>query len=145
MTTQKSSSSSSSTRLALNKTLCDAKNPKTDMIPNKITSSAEKLSAPVPSAVPALASVPSNNPNDKDDTMYKNLFPLRQLSKPNVEYPLWDENWDGKISKSVGNTVEDVQKKRFIRKNGVTRHIILVRHGQYDENHKVNKKQTYIY
>jgi hypothetical protein len=116
------------------------------MIPNNITSSTEKLSARVPSAVPsvpALASVPPNNPNDQlHNTVYKNLFALRQLSKPNVEYPLWDENWDGKISKSVGNTVEDVQKKRFIRKNGVTRHIILLRHGQYDENHKVNKRNT---
>lgn len=59
------------------------------------------------------------------------MFPLRQLSKTIVEYPLWDENWDGR------DTKVDKETYRFIRKNGVTRHIILIRHGQYDETHKV--------
>jgi len=29
------------------------------------------------------------------------------------------------------------QRDRYIRKNGVTRHIMMIRHGQYDETHKV--------
>lgn len=40
-----------------------------------------------------------------------------------LEYPAWDDNWDGHESSS--NPLE----------NGITRHIILIRHGQYDETH----------
>ena len=47
---------------------------------------------------------------------------------PAVEYPLWDENWDG------GQTQQQAagggEEQRRIRKEGVTRHIILIRHGQ---------------
>lgn len=32
----------------------------------------------------------------------------------------------------------DAQRERYIRKKGVTRHIILIRHGQYDETYKVS-------
>jgi hypothetical protein len=38
------------------------------------------------------------------------------------------------------------QRDRYIRKNGVTRHIIMIRHGQYDETHKVrNMRLSYMY
>ena len=33
------------------------------------------------------------------------------------------------------------QRERYIRKNGVTRHIILIRHGQYDETHKEDSRR----
>ena len=74
---------------------------------------------------------------DEEDLMYQNLFPLRQLCKPNVDYPLWDDDWDGKKPKSSGNEDEDFLKKVFAYRNGVSRHIILIRHGQYDETHEV--------
>ena len=32
----------------------------------------------------------------------------------------------------------EAQRERYIRKKGVTRHIILIRHGQYDETFKVS-------
>ena len=67
---------------------------------------------------------------------YKDLFPKRQKWEPRVEYPLWDHNWDGRQLPSTGNDDEDRRRMRAIRKSGVTRHIILVRHGQYDETHK---------
>ena len=51
-------------------------------------------------------------------------FPASQKFTYPVEPPLWDRNWDGLKDRSVS------------RKKGVTRHVILVRHGQYDETHK---------
>ncbi len=73
----------------------------------------------------------------ENQVQYHNLFPLRQLWKPNVEYPLWDENWDNKNMESTGDVEKDREMKRYTRKHGVTRHIILIRHGQYDETHRV--------
>ena len=61
---------------------------------------------------------------------YYDLFPKCQLFKPKYEYPLWDQNWD-----LYGRTRSS---KRQMLKNGsqrkVTRHIFLVRHGQYRED-----------
>ena len=34
---------------------------------------------------------------------------------------------------------EAKQRERLVRKEGVTRHVILIRHGQYDETSKVRK------
>lgn len=75
--------------------------------------------------------IPGKEEKDEQEPFFHDLFPLRQLSKTIVDYPLWDENWDGR------DTKVDKETYRFIRKNGVTRHIILIRHGQYDETHKV--------
>jgi hypothetical protein len=68
---------------------------------------------------------------------YHGLFPERQLFVPAVEYPLWDSDWDGRQPEETGDSHEDRQMHRKIRKHGVTRHIILIRHGQYDETYKV--------
>lgn len=72
---------------------------------------------------------------------FHGLFPKRQLWQPKVEYPLWDINWDNKKPPSTGNEDEDRQRMKKIRKEGVTRHIILVRHGQYDETEKDDAKR----
>jgi len=77
----------------------------------------------------------------KTEEMFHDLFPLRQLWKPKVEYPLWDKNWDGRVLESMGSKEADRDRDRLIRKNGITRHIILVRHGQYDETHKEDEKR----
>jgi hypothetical protein len=79
----------------------------------------------------------TNDAEKEEELMYQNLFPLRQLWKPNVDYPLWDDNWDGKKPKSSGDEDEDFLKEVFVYRNGVSRHIILIRHGQYDETHEV--------
>lgn len=87
---------------------------------------------------------------------YHGLFPRRQLWRPSLEYPLWDYNWDGRqpppivvspsgedgddeSRKSTGDGAKaaEAKRERYIREKGVTRHLILVRHGQYDETHKV--------
>jgi hypothetical protein len=65
------------------------------------------------------------------------LFPMRQLWIPKLSYPLWDKNWDGRHPTTTGDEEKDHRMQRHLRKHGVTRHIILVRHGQYDETHKV--------
>ena len=72
---------------------------------------------------------------------FHGLFPKRQLWQPKVEYPLWDSNWDGLRPTLTGNEKEDRDRMRRLRKEGVTRHIILVRHGQYDESHKEDEKR----
>lgn len=55
--------------------------------------------------------------------------PLNQMHKPKRSYPAWDNNWDG------------LQKSTRTNKNGVTKHIILIRHGQYDETFKEDEKR----
>lgn len=69
------------------------------------------------------------------------LFPERQLWKPKVEYPLWDTNWDGLMPPTTGDKDEDRRRKRQTRKEGVTRHVILIRHGQYTENEKLDENR----
>jgi hypothetical protein len=66
--------------------------------------------------------------SDDKDASYHGLFPMIQLWRPAVEYPLWDDNWDGRQIQQQA-TVGGEEHRR-IRKEGVTRHIILIRHGQ---------------
>ena len=72
---------------------------------------------------------------------FHGLFPERQLFVPAVPYPLWNKNWDGLHPESTGDDEEDRRILRRLRKKGVTRHIILVRHGQYDETYKDDEKR----
>ena len=62
-------------------------------------------------------------------------YPEKAIRKPNLPYPLWDPNWDGL---EVENATS--KEKREIRKKGVTKHIILVRHGQYVEDKDPEKR-----
>lgn len=73
---------------------------------------------------------------------FHNLFPRRQLWQPKQEYPWWDKDWDGKSPARTGDDEADRAKMRKLRKEGVTRHIILVRHGQYDETEQDDAKRT---
>jgi hypothetical protein len=71
------------------------------------------------------------------DGDYYSMFPRRQLWQPRYPYPLWDRDWDGREPPVSVDKEADRQHARLLRKSGVTRHIILIRHGQYDENSKV--------
>jgi serine/threonine-protein phosphatase PGAM5 len=62
------------------------------------------------------------------EALFYGLFPSRQLFQPKLPYPLWDYDWDGRLHSQ--------QSTHALRKHGVTRHIILIRHGQYDESHR---------
>ena len=75
---------------------------------------------------------------------FHNLFPKRQLWQPKLEYPLWDKNWDGKLPAPSGDDEQDRKQLRELRKNGVTRHIILVRHGQV-RKYPVRRRRGLIY
>ena len=46
-----------------------------------------------------------------------------------------EEEGEGENSKQK---MTEAQRDRYIRKKGVTKHIILIRHGQYDESQKVS-------
>ena len=79
-------------------------------------------------------------PNAEGD--YHGLFPKRQLWVPLLPYPLWNRNWDGRDLPSTGDKEKDRERMRQIRKDGVTRHIILIRHGQYDETYRVRSSEV---
>ena len=85
--------------------------------------------------------LPENNGavDSKDNSeLFHGLFPIRQLWKQKLPYPLWDKNWDERKEEITGNYDSDSSREKFVRKHGVTRHIILVRHGQYNMTYKVN-------
>jgi hypothetical protein len=63
--------------------------------------------------------------------------PKRQVFVPKVNYPGWDYDWDRKSRPELDSledlsTAEGYKAAKF---SGKTRHIILIRHGQYDETH----------
>lgn len=71
-------------------------------------------------------------------------FSLQCLLFINRLDPLWDDDWDDRKPISLGDKELDRQRDRDIRNRGITRHIILIRHGQYDETHKVMVKMCYV-
>lgn len=88
--------------------------------------------------------LPENNGavDSKDNSeLFHGLFPIRQLWKQKLPYPLWDKNWDERKEEITGNYDSDSSREKFVRKHGVTRHIILVRHGQYNMTYKEDEKR----
>ncbi|KAL3906228.1 MAG: hypothetical protein SGILL_009354, partial [Bacillariaceae sp.] len=71
---------------------------------------------------------------------YHNLFPLRQKFEPRVEYPLWDENWDG--NQNYRRRLMAEWAAGSPPKYVVVRHIFMIRHGQYHEHHTSDEKKT---
>ena len=90
----------------------------------------------------------SKKGKDKDELFHGQVL-KRQMHTPAVPYPLWDYNWDGKMTNDTSleafrsgraNASSTKQKKSdgsyqgsSSNRKGKTRHILLVRHGQYDE------------
>lgn len=68
------------------------------------------------------------------DLLFENQCLKRQMYVPKVPYPAWDYNWDGK--ETPATSLEGHRQGLHKTVTGKTRHIILVRHGQYDESHK---------
>lgn len=69
-----------------------------------------------------------------NEKLFENQCLERQMYKPRLPYPAWDYDWDGRETEET--SLEGVRKGRHKRVQGKTRHLILVRHGQYDETHK---------
>jgi serine/threonine-protein phosphatase PGAM5 len=82
----------------------------------------------------------------KDD-LFEGQCLKRQMYKPTVPYPAWDYNWDGKVTTDTtleafrnGNSPKKGDSKETDQpRSGKNRHIILVRHGQYDESSTEDK------
>jgi len=65
-------------------------------------------------------------------------FPLSQKFSPRVPFPQWDKDWDE-------DRVEEIRshsgEKASVVNNNVTKHIILIRHGQYDESSHLDEER----
>jgi serine/threonine-protein phosphatase PGAM5 len=60
-------------------------------------------------------------------------LPLGMSFQPKVPYPQWDYNWDNRHGTTNTNNNNNTNiNKNSINGGAVTRHIILVRHGQYE-------------
>ena len=76
----------------------------------------------------------------KDTKLFQNQCLERQLFNPKLPYPAWDYNWDGKAIEGVTD-LEGHRSGKARKQKGKTRHIILVRHGQYDETFPEDEKR----
>jgi serine/threonine-protein phosphatase PGAM5 len=74
-----------------------------------------------------------DDPPSSPEEMYYN-FPASEKFTPKLPYPLTDGNWDGKDDEMKAARI--LGKKFNVPVPSVTRHVILVRHGQYDETHR---------
>lgn len=75
----------------------------------------------------------SNGTEDRNENWFHGQCPKRQLWQPKLPYPAWDYDWDDRMAQ---DTTLAAQAKG-VKVRGKTRHIILIRHGQYDETHTV--------
>jgi serine/threonine-protein phosphatase PGAM5 len=116
------------------------------IIQGVITTSSERIFKSAPS---------SPNKKKDDDELFEGQCLKRQMHKPALPYPAWDYNWDGRMtpgttleafrngtqtiaslepdqeSSEEGNNLDSKPKRG--RRKKKSRHIILVRHGQYEE------------
>lgn len=74
----------------------------------------------------------------KEEELFENQCLKRQLFQPKLPYPAWDYDWDGH-SIPGKNDLEGHKTGKARKVKGKTRHIILVRHGQYDESSQEDK------
>ena len=77
------------------------------------------------------------DPDSSKDDLFQGQCLKRHMYHPKVPYPAWDYNWDGRMTSST--SLEVLSKDANVE--GKTRHIILIRHGQYDETHKDDDQQ----
>ncbi|KAL3945801.1 MAG: hypothetical protein SGBAC_000073 [Bacillariaceae sp.] len=77
---------------------------------------------------------------NKDTTLFQNQCLERQMHKPKLPYPAWDYNWDGKVIDGTTD-LEGHRSGKARKQMGKTRHVILVRHGQYDETFPEDEKR----
>lgn len=77
-----------------------------------------------------------------DDSNFEGCL-RRQIRFPGIPYPAWDYNWDGKMTSiSTPESVSTAQGLRESKAKGTTRHILLVRHGQYEETYAEDGKRV---
>ena len=76
--------------------------------------------------------IPNNN-NNKNTRLWKGQVLKRQMHRPAVPYPLWDYNWDGNMTDRTTLAAQSASTAEPVV--GTTRHVLLIRHGQYNETH----------
>lgn len=90
----------------------------------------------------------SEGESDNDELFHGQCL-KRQMHIPVVPYPLWDYNWDGKMTddtsleafregRNSGSSSKQKEGEKSSRKKK-SRHLLLVRHGQYDERSSEDK------
>jgi len=80
------------------------------------------------------------NQGVKDKDYFFGYFAKDQLFEPKKPYPAWDDDWDGKESTTyTKDTSRSIDGNRS--SDDVIRHIILVRHGQYNETFEDDAKR----
>eukprot|EP00522_Entomoneis_paludosa_P019059 CAMPEP_0172448912 /NCGR_PEP_ID=MMETSP1065-20121228/7799_1 /TAXON_ID=265537 /ORGANISM="Amphiprora paludosa, Strain CCMP125" /LENGTH=430 /DNA_ID=CAMNT_0013200505 /DNA_START=9 /DNA_END=1301 /DNA_ORIENTATION=- len=79
---------------------------------------------------------------DDDKTTFYGQCLLRQLYRPRLPYPAWDYDWDHRETSATSQEAMSSGKGFAESKRlGKTRHLILVRHGQYDERYKDDRRR----
>ena len=119
---------------------CEAAPPPSSSSSN-VSSSVSTTFTPL-AATDKLQQRPEGMQPDAGEEPFDGIFPMRQLWVPARPYPLWNPQWDGLQPPSSGDRDTDRSEMRRIRKTGTTRHLILVRHGQYDETYKVRTRMS---
>eukprot|EP00546_Thalassionema_frauenfeldii_P010474 CAMPEP_0178915210 /NCGR_PEP_ID=MMETSP0786-20121207/11891_1 /TAXON_ID=186022 /ORGANISM="Thalassionema frauenfeldii, Strain CCMP 1798" /LENGTH=335 /DNA_ID=CAMNT_0020588277 /DNA_START=72 /DNA_END=1076 /DNA_ORIENTATION=+ len=130
----------SATRVALT-TACDEGVTQKDVVDEAKQPPSETTTTPTTTSTKETTTTTTTTKEKEEELLYHGMFPQRQLWKPVKEYPLWDSNWDHRQPTPLEDKKEERQRTRLIRKEGVTRHIILVRHGQYDESSSDDEKR----
>jgi serine/threonine-protein phosphatase PGAM5 len=65
-----------------------------------------------------------------EDLFYDECW-KRQVATPRFPYPAWDYNWDGRAAR----TQKDQDRLAEQTGSSTIRHILLIRHGQYEQGH----------
>ncbi len=81
-----------------------------------------------------------NSSSENDQDLFENQCLTRQLYRPKIPYPAWDYNWDG--NETTETSLAGIRQGLDQQVKGKSRHIILVRHGQYDESFPDDEHQT---
>ncbi|KAL7562688.1 hypothetical protein ACA910_002896 [Epithemia clementina (nom. ined.)] len=75
-------------------------------------------------------------------TMFYGQCLARQLRRPKIPYPAWDYDWDHRETEATSQEALSGQSQFNKSKSlGKTRHLILIRHGQYDERYKDDRRR----
>lgn len=72
-----------------------------------------------------------SSPSELDMELIEGQVLKRHLFTPKLPYPLWDYNWDGRMTEDTSMEGQTAGRGDVY---GTVRHIILVRHGQYEED-----------
>ena len=116
-------------------TMCDAEAPP----PPEKFSSQDMGYTPTPSN---FDSSHHGGAGPDNTTMFYGQCLARQLHRPKLPYPAWDYDWDHRGTEETTQEALSGQSQFAKSKSlGKTRHLLLIRHGQYDERYKDDRRR----